>query len=607
MHHPTPAEQAEQLGIDTRGKTRGQLKTTCPKCSHERRNNRREPCLSVNLDGDAPVWRCHHCGWYGPQSGDLTAGAAPRSYGTRSEAALGRQPAKTYTKPAPPEPTAEERAVARLYGFWEARGISRATVDRYGVTTNGKGIQIPYYRDGELVNVKHRWQVKGEDGEPKKRHRMESGAELVFYNLDRCQGADQVYIVEGEPDVLALAECGVEAVLSPPNGAPSPETDITTAKLEYLPSGEAIFEGASTIVLAGDNDTPGRKLMDELARRIGREKCWRVTWPDGCKDANDTLIAHGPEAVRAALAGMTPEPVEGITRPSDYLDLIWQYRDHHEQGARVSWPRVAELARFSPGQLSIWTGVPGSGKSSLVNAVALDLARHHGWKTGLFSPEYFPPELMLADMVKTYLRKPLDRRHPNRATDDEAREAVAFIDAHFGFIMPEHPTLDAVLEAGRALVYREGITMLVIDPWTELDQTDRGGMSETDWIDGALKKIRRFGRNYNVHMAVTAHPTKMRAIDQPDGTRKMPVVQPYDISGSRHWFEMGDLMFSIYRNKEEPADPIELHVQKVRHRGNGQLGIAYLNFDIATGAYTDVSEEMDLLPNLADMDDIYGR
>ena len=43
-------------------KNSGQVKTTCPKCSPERRK-KTETCLSVNIDEG--IWNCHNCGWSG--------------------------------------------------------------------------------------------------------------------------------------------------------------------------------------------------------------------------------------------------------------------------------------------------------------------------------------------------------------------------------------------------------------------------------------------------------------------------------------------------------------------------------------------------------------
>ena len=33
------------------------------------------------------------------------------------------------------------------------------------------------------------------------------------------------------------------------------------------------------MILATDNDAPGEALAEELARRLGKERCWRVRWP----------------------------------------------------------------------------------------------------------------------------------------------------------------------------------------------------------------------------------------------------------------------------------------------------------------------------------------
>lgn len=41
--------------------------------------------------------------------------------------------------------------------------------------------------------------------------------------------------------------------------------------------------------IAVDKDAAGKKLESELIRRLGPERCWRVEWPDGCKEADDMV------------------------------------------------------------------------------------------------------------------------------------------------------------------------------------------------------------------------------------------------------------------------------------------------------------------------------
>lgn len=560
------------LGIDTKGKTSGHVKVTCPKCSHTR-SNKREPCLSVDLDRN--VWNCHHCGWTGPEKGYA------RERGIVGDD--GRRPAKQYRRPEPAGPVPSDAVET----FFAARGISPATYQAFGVYFDGKSLAFPYHNaDGELINIKHRFKKDG-----KKRFYMEPDCELTFWGLDHIDAdLETVVIVEGEPDLLALHEAGVRNILSVPNGAPPEKADLAAAPLEYLPSGQAIFNKARRIILAGDMDAPGTSLTNELARRIGKSKCWRVFWPTGCKDGNDTLMEFGPEGVRAAIDTAEPFPVEGITQPSDYLADLWKYESDISSGEPIAdWPGFSKLVRFSEGQLTIITGIPSSGKSVFLNALMMHKAMQHDWKFGLFSPEYHPTDLHMRDLVELYLDKPMNHKFRNHASREEVQAAVAAINDRVRFILPPKPTLELVMERAQTLVYREGIKALVIDPWTELDQTTKGTMTTTDWVDTCLKEIRRFGREYGVHMFVVAHPTKVRPELQKDGTRKQPVVTPYDISDSRHWYEMADVILSVWRNNADPTDPVQIHVQKVRFSMNGETGTALFDYNRVTRRYTDVT------------------
>lgn len=66
----------ESYGIKIpKGKTRGEIRTTCPECSQARRK-KNEKCLSVNIDDG--VWFCHHCNWSGCLEDDAVAHRQPR-------------------------------------------------------------------------------------------------------------------------------------------------------------------------------------------------------------------------------------------------------------------------------------------------------------------------------------------------------------------------------------------------------------------------------------------------------------------------------------------------------------------------------------------------
>jgi twinkle protein len=55
-------------------------------------------------------------------------------------------------------------------------------------------------------------------------------------------------------------------------------------------------------------------------------------------------------------------------------------------GEKTGWPSIDKLYTVAPGQLTIITGWPGSGKSEWLDALLVNLM-HQGWYTSIFSPE----------------------------------------------------------------------------------------------------------------------------------------------------------------------------------------------------------------------------
>ena len=167
-------------------------------------------------------------------------------------------------------------------------------------------------------------------------------------------------------------------------------------------------------------------------------------------------------------------------------------------------------------------------------------------------------------------------------------ETGSWVDKHFFFILPDEDNLsiDEVLSLARILVFREGIKGLVIDPWNELDHNRPMGITETEYISQALTKIRRFARTNDVHVWVVAHPTKLQK--GTDGS--YPVPSPYDVSGSAHWRNKADNCLSIWRDLANPSDRgVQVHVQKIRFKENGKIGMATLSYEYSTGKYRDCS------------------
>ncbi|MCC6943762.1 MAG: toprim domain-containing protein [Thermomicrobiales bacterium] len=485
-----------------------------------------------------------------------------------------------------PEPADEVEVPEKMVAWFAKRGIRRETIDESGIywgewigydketgeiTNRRTGVAFPLVRDGRLVSVKYRFANKG--------FALTQGAELMPWGMDGAAGSEVVYLVEGEIDALTVQQVtGSRAVLSPPNGS-SVCDDVAEKMVKAC-------EKATRIVLAGDMDEAGQKMIDGMAQRLGKVRCWRVTWPDGCKDANDTLMEHGEEAVAACLQSARPYPVQGIVSVTDLYELIDELYDHGMPGGEsTGWASLDQYYTVRKRQLSIVTGAPGSGKSVWLNALMLNLAEA-GWKFAVCSPEQVPLERHSAWLIQGKVGLPFADGPTPRMTKEIMHEARAWVADRFWFVLPEENTIDAVLERSLAIVVRHGIDGLVIDPWNNFDHSRPNGMTETEYVHMWLTKLRYFDLNHDVHIWLAAHPTKLRRSEK-DG--KFPVATPYDISGSAGFFNKADNCISVYRHKEDDSKPVEIHVQKIRFSEDGGLGMAELRYDKVTGRYSDVS------------------
>jgi twinkle protein len=233
------------------------------------------------------------------------------------------------------------------------RGISEATARRNRIGSarvyipalraEVHCIAFPYFHDNQLVNIKFRALAE-------KAFVQVKDAEKIFFGLDDITDTKTAIIVEGECDKLALNEAGIFNAISVPDGAPkqvkTDDPDPEDAKFAFLANSADHLDRLERIIIAVDNDEPGRALAEELARRLGRERCWRVRWPDAgdapCKDANDTPLEHGAEVLRECIDHAEPYPITGLHGVRDYAEDVFDlYRNGRKRGLSTGWPSLS--------------------------------------------------------------------------------------------------------------------------------------------------------------------------------------------------------------------------------------------------------------------------
>ena len=544
----------------------GESRTLCPQCSPGR-TKKYDKCLAV--DQEKGLWFCHHCGWRGGLGG------------TSEESEHARKVLQL------PHFVQSEIEDTKVLEWFQGRGINRPTLAAFHVKSglawmhgpNGGGktntIQFPYYLGGQVVNVKYR------TGD--KRFRQEKNAKKCFFNFDMAMSsnADSLIITEGEMDCLALYEAGFRSVVSVPDGAPSPDAQSYATKFDFLHGAEPLFEKFKYVVLAVDNDAPGQKLQEELCRRIGLDKCLKVLWPEGCKDANDVLVKYGTDDLHRCIKDAAFFPVDGVQTVNDLWDAVFALHEQPEQpGADIGWDNAYGVFNVEPGQMTVVTGIPSHGKSTFIDALRVNLFRKYGWPSAAFSPENWPASSHLAVLVEMYAA-----RNFREMTQDELYDAMCQVYQGFFFIQPDKDddmmTVDTILTRAKALVYREGIKVLVIDPWNEIAPTTKQGQREDQYISEQLAKIRRFARVNGIHIFLIAHPRNLEK--NKDGQYPPPTA--YDIAGGAMWRNKADNILCVYR-PDMKTGQTDVFVQKIRFRRNGKAGeVMNFNFHVGTSTY----------------------
>jgi len=553
----------------------GQSKISCFFCQNERKKNKSDKPLSVNVQGDKIIYNCFHCDARGV------------IYTNQRE----RVRVKANTKPSKKIVVEDNQIEGDCVDWLNSRGISAELAVRNGCilnTKNGKPVIGFSFKEGDKVTA-IKWRVA--NGE--KTFYWENNCKRLWGNNVKDSELDDIestiVIVEGELDQLSVKTAfkdkwNIECY-SVPNGAPSKVSNgkvdpSEDGRFKYVWNDQDKFKDKQKIILATDDDESGDALADELSRRLKKARCYRVNY-GGFKDANELLLSeNGAEKLREAILDATPIPLHGLNTVDFYADEIQSLYDH---GAPSGWSTgiksVDKLFTIKQGMLNVVTGYPSEGKSCFVDQLVINLARNYGIKTCYCSFEN-PVSLHSVKLAQIYTDKPFFRGINTRMTQQEKDVAEGFIKDHVIFQDYQKQgmaTIEQILEKAESAIHRMGCRVLVIDPFNFI-QTDAKGRLETDVVSDMLTSVQTFIKQNGMVCFFVAHPSK------PKMDNRKTVVGGLDVSKSMSWFSKSDLGITVARED----DHVGIHCWKARWGIYGhKQGNVKLNFDAITGRYNE--------------------
>lgn len=450
---------------------------------------------------------------------------AKQYLGVRDE--MPKREAPVYQRPGKPK---AQRPTSLLDEWFASRGITTDTMRAFKVAEQQRSdatyVVFPYLRGAELVNAKYR------NIADKKDMRQESGAEPCLFGWDLiAPSCRTIAIAEGEIDAMTLHQVGIPAL----------SVNAGAGNHQWIDNDWERLERFSEILLCYDNDEAGRKGVREVANRLGLERC-RVVIFGEAKDANEYLeggaTAEDFRRCCAQARGFDPDELKSIECFWSNVKSMFYPAQEESHSPYLSFNGRNELwFEFRGGEVTVWTGINGHGKSLLVGQVQLGLMCQ-GERVCVFSGE-MKPEMQGKRLAKQI--GGLDRPSPGYLD----HMGAWLRDRMWVFDLVGVAAIDRLVTVFTYAYKRYGIRQFVIDSLMMTDVPEDGHGAMTAQKE-AMRLLANFARQYNVHVHLVAHPRK--AQDEKRIPGKM------DVSGSGKITDAADNVFSVWSAQKDQDD-----------------------------------------------------
>lgn len=378
--------------------------------------------------------------------------------------------------------------------------------------------------------------------------------------------AKAIIITEGEFDAMAAYQgTGIPSV-SLPNGVHSLPPQI----LPWLEKYEIIY-------LWLDNDEAGQSARDKFAEKLGKLRTLIVQTPlnqkASFKDANEALLAGADLTKYISKAKSISE--ENIVRISDMRDQIIArlYNFDEQRGIQSGYFKWYNniIKGFRKGELTIFTGPTGSGKTTFLSQLSLDfLERRVPTLWGSFEVKN---EILASTMMQQFCK---------RNTANMSKEDIDFVIEDMGdlplYFMKFFGSTDLELLFSTLdyAVYTYDISHVVIDNLQFMISGQGRGVNKFDIQDMVISGLRRFATEKNIHITIVIHPKKV------DDDEELTIASVF---GSAKATQESDNIL-IMQNKHRFR-----YIDIRKNRFDGSIGRVPIGFDKDTKRYFELSKK----------------
>lgn len=429
--------------------------------------------------------------------------------------------------------------------YMATRRISEQTLLDWRISADKDGnIIFPFYRDDVLTYVKYRKPKHVTKEEGMKEWQM-SNTEPILFGMDMTTFNKPLVIVEGEIDALSMYEAGVSNVVSVPCGCKN---------LEWVNLCWEYLEKFNQIVLFGDADEPGMEMVSTLSKRLGEDRCMiPKEYPEFilngkdynriCKDANEILMAYGPEVLKNLVDSCEPAPIKGVLELAKipFIDPTTVPR------VMTKIPALDNMiGGLGEGGLTIISGKRGEGKSTLAGPICLN-AISQGETVCVYSGELSAYKYLEWTMLQATERKYIEYKTDARSgknmccvSAEIQKRIKKWLEGRYflydNSIITDDKQTDSILKVFEACARRYGTRLFVCDNlMSALVSADEENKAQAKFT----AQLKAFANKYKAHVIIVAHPRKTAAGAQFNND---------DVSGSSAITNLADNVINVEKS-----------------------------------------------------------
>ena len=471
-----------------------------------------------------------------------------------------------------------------------SRGISKQVVDHFGikmaVNPDGSGGShfYPYTNryDGKVIAWKERKL-------PKSFIVHGNFTNIELFGQAVANGGKTLVITEGELDACAVAQSFLDKYnrIFPVVSIPSASgCKIVLEQREWIRKFESV-------ILFFDKDEAGSSAIQKVAKIIGAGKVKVAKLLE--KDPCEQLLKHGSKSLLQSYWDAETWSPAGLVMG----ESIWEQFQQRQRTKSRPYPKCLsglndKLKGIRHGEITLFTSGTGSGKSTIVKEVVLDILKDKENKVGLISLEESVGDTA-EKFIEMALQQRLDHSEGTMLSQAELRRGfdTVFKDERLVLLDHQGSVGDSTLTDKIEYMCLMGCKYLILDHITIAVSEGAEGLSGNEAVDKVMSDLLKIVKKHNIWLCLISHLRKAPGGGASFEEGKLASIDDIKGSGSIKQISFDIVAFArnLVADNETERNTIKFRVLKSRFTGlTGSAGSAI--YSNKTGRLTAAEESI---------------